>query len=374
MNGLLICATDAGGARNLAPVAALAGGDAFVVASDTTEALFAEYGIAPSLEPVGNTAAAAALLERVRPRALICGTARYEDAERRLTAAACGRAVPSVAVLDEWFDYRMRFQDAGGGLGFMTDLICCPDQAARAGAMDDGLPVDRLAVTGSPALAALADAIETFAARPPAMPACWRGDAAMLRLLFVSETHRLDYGDAAGRPGQLGPWLGYTEDDVRAALARVLDREQMRCSVVEKLHPSTTQMPSSLATASRWQVVAREPLWPLLWHADIVIGMRSMALLEAALMGHRPLSFQPNLQGRDRCTAARLGLADRAVANDELAAWLRSPPRRGAARRPAFADSRSAANVLAATQRLVDSGRARVQGGDTAMTERHLSS
>jgi len=120
----------------------------------------------------------------------------------------------------------------------------------------------------------------------------------------------------------------------------------VRCAVVEKLHPGAVEMPPPPAGALAWQTVARAPLWPLLWHADLVVGMKSMALLEAALMGHRPLSLQPNLQGADRCTAARLGLADRAATEDELADWLRRPPGRSAPLRPPFADSRAAANVL----------------------------
>ena len=89
-----------------------------------------------------------------------------------------------------------------------------------------------------------------------------------------------------------------------------------------------------------------EPLPPLLWHADAVVGMRSMALLEAALMGHRPLAFQPNLRGIDTCTASRLGLADRASRVGELAAWLAAPHERGPALRPPFADAGASEKVL----------------------------
>jgi hypothetical protein len=353
---LLFCATDAGGARNIAPVAALAGARAIALASEVTAPLFAECGVAASTCGSFGTGEAAAMIEHERPRALVCGTSRYPGAERMLTQAARACGVPSLAVLDEWFGYRMRFADDSGALSFITDLICCPDRAAMEEATEDGLPASRLIATGSPSLSALADKVADFAARPPDAPDCWRNGSAGLRILFLSETHRDDFGDGPDRPGRLGQWLGYTELDVRAALARMLLRSGIRCTMIEKLHPGATSLPAPPTSVPSWHVIGRAPLWPLLWHADLVIGMRSMALLEAALMGHRPLSYQPNLQGPDRCTAARLGLADRARSEGEVYRWLRSPPRRGAIPRPAFADGRAASNVLEAAIKLARQG------------------
>src|SRR5262249_249736 len=154
---------------------------------EATAPLFAEYGVASQVEPVGTPAAAAALLDRVRPRALICGTSRYVGAERILTVAARTRSLPSIAVLDQWFQYRSRFADAAGGLQFLTDLICCPDQMAREEAVREGLPPARLLVSGSPSLASLAAAIAQFAADPWRPPDIWACDDATRRILFLSE-------------------------------------------------------------------------------------------------------------------------------------------------------------------------------------------
>ena len=311
--------------------------------------LFAEYGIPATVGTLVNCADCAALIDRVRPRAIVCGTTRYHAPERCLTMAARTRSVPTTAVLDEWFGYRMRFFDDRGGEDFLTDLVCCPDELARQEALEEGLPPDRLVVTGSPSLSALADRVKEFARDPPPVPVCWAESRGPGRVLFLSENHVVDYGTARDRPGGLGPWLGYTEQDVRAILARLLAAAGTRYRVVEKLHPGADHVPA--LPAPEWHVAFREPLWPYLWHADIVIGMRSMALLEAALMGHRPLSFQPNLQAADQCTAVRLALADRARTEEEVGSWLLSPPARGAVRRPAFADGGSAAKVLDAALR-----------------------
>jgi len=354
-DALMLCATDAGGARNVAPIAAVAGANAFVLASLATAPLFAEYGIAARVGDASSAAECGTLIDRLRPRAIVCGTTRYPGPERFLTIGARARSVPTIAVLDEWFGYRTRFFADGDGENCLTDIVCCPDESARHEAMAEGLPADRLRVTGSPSLSALADRISEFTCAPPPMPICWAKSRVGERLLFLSENHVLDYGTGPEQPGGLGPWLGYTERDVRTTLARLLADTATRYQVVEKLHPGADHVPAPAAPG--WHVVFKEPLWSYLWHADIVIGMRSMALLEAALMGHRPLSFQPNLQSADQCTAARAGLADRARCDEEVRAWLRSPPARGAVQRPAFAASGSAARVLEEASQIAGAGR-----------------
>ena len=340
---LLICASDAGGARNLAPVAALAAERGEAVAtlgSAATLPLFAEAGVRAEAAAVADIAEAAALLRTLAPRAVLCGTTRYEAAETRLIAAARALGLPSLAVLDEWYGYCGRFALSG-----LPDRICCPDDLARDEAAAEGLPGERLVVTGSPALAALADRIAA-AEIPP--PAGWESGLGGARLLFISETHAADYGSAPGQNGPLGPFLGYTEHEVRTDLARALvGLPPFR--VVEKLHPSTEIRPDPPAGAGPgWRVAAAEPLWPPLHHADLVIGMRSMALLEAAMFGHRPLAYQPGLIGPDRCTAARLGLADTARDFAGLAGWLgrHRQDRRRQPFRPACADAGAAARVL----------------------------
>jgi len=243
MSPLLFCATDAGGARNLAPVAALAGSRAIVLASGVTAPLFAEYGLASRPASIGDATAAAGVIATERPQALICGTSRFVGAERRLIAAARAQGVPSIVVLDEWFDYSSRFADDAGKLAFLSDLICCPDGMARDEAAAEGLLERRLVITGSPSLSALADRVSAFASTPPERPDCWGVDDKDLRILFVSETHLDDNGSGPDQPGPLGAWLGYTEWDVRAMLARVIATSGLRCAVVEKLHPSATKIP-----------------------------------------------------------------------------------------------------------------------------------
>ena len=363
-SALILCATDAGGARNLAPVAALAQGRGTKVVafgSPATLALFAEEGVMAVPAPFVDPAIAAAFLSEIKPRAILVGTTLFDATEAHLTQAARKLHIPSVAVLDEWYDYRIRFQDASGGLGRLTDLVCCPDEMACAGAAAEGVPGERLRVTGSPALAALVAQVDTFVRQPPPLPSFLTMLPSSLRIVFLSETMAADYGDAPGLCGPFGPYIGYTEHDVRTYLAQAVSALGRPCRVIEKMHPSTAELPPppvSLAKGCDWHSVGRLPLWPLLWHADAVVGMRSAALLETVMIGRPALSFQPGRIGADRCTAVRLNLLPSLQDGAALKLWLESAlepeaGRRGPPPAPAFATPMAAANVLSVIDEIV---------------------
>ncbi len=220
----------------------------------------------------------------------------------------------------------MRFFDDRGGEDFLTDLVCCPDELARQGALEEGLPPDRLLVTGSPSLSALADRVKEFARNPPPLPVCWAESRVRARVLFLSENHVVDYGTARDRPGGLGPWLGYTEGDVRAILARLLAAAGTRLSGGRKTASGSRLRPGAAGTGMARGIPGTTMALPLAcrhrhWDAGRWRCSRRLS------MGHRPLSFQPNLQAADQCTAVRLALADRARSEEEVRAWLLRPTR-----------------------------------------------
>jgi predicted glycosyltransferase len=125
-----------------------------------------------------------------------------------------------------------------------------------------------------------------------------------------------------GSSGSHGSFLGFHEDMVREDLVRILSK-QSNVVVVEKLHPSEqTKHPPKGMEACWHTVEGKEPVDPLLWYADVIVGMCSKTLLEAAMFGRRPISYQPNATNTNKCTAARLGVAELVTQFDALQARL----------------------------------------------------
>ena len=322
---LLAVATDAGGAANVAPVAALFSPQSRrVYCSDSTERIFRDSGVSDVLPWPGGLDARA-VLTASSPDVVLSGTTRYASPDREVIRAAAAAGVPAVAVLDEWFRYAERFRDSDSEPLVLPNLICVQDVLARDEATAEGLPAEALIITGNPALCALADRIEQFAVSPPALPG-FLSHRPRPWIVFVSEPHAEACGSEPGSRGPWGTFMGFTEHSVAEDLAGVIRGTGRPCTVVDKLHPVAPESgiaAPSVAEGQVWTRVGRVPTNALFWHADLVVGMRSVALLEAAMAGRPVLSYQPGLSPEyGPATCERFGLVTSAGRRESLQQWL----------------------------------------------------
>jgi hypothetical protein len=332
MSRVLLCATDAGGARNLAPLLPVFARRAIeptVITNRACQHLFAPPAPSIAKRIIADEideAALQSLLEKEQPAAAVCGTSRYASPERALIHLAKRRRLHSIVVLDEWYQYRERFEEENSGELFFPAAIAVQDDLAKTEASAEDVPREICHVTGSPALADLTRRAERLTNFPPAPPTFLNGDVKKPVITFLSETHAADYGTSPANPGKMGSFLGYTEITVRAAILDVLKKIRQPVIFIEKLHPAAAENDATwrVSESVAWRRVRQTDLWALLWHSDAVIGMRSMALLEAHILGCKAASFQPGLLGPERCTAVRRGLIPKLEGLDELEAWLRS--------------------------------------------------
>lgn len=327
---VLLCATDAGGASNLA---SLSGAlerqrvSAVLVTSSRCRYLFepvARY-VRVVIDP--QESVLAALIEETQPAAVVCGTTRLDSPDRQVVRLARARGIPSLAVVDERYQYRSRFANSRGELVDLPDAIALIDAGAVDEAVAEGLPRGRCHATGSPALSRLVTLVEQFVETPPGRPDYLQQTPAWPVVTFLSETFAIDYGVAVDQPGSQGPFVGYTETSVCRSVLDALGSLKLPVVFVEKLHPASADhadsAPMAAPAGGRHVRVKWVDLWELLWNSSLVIGMRSMALLEGHLFGIPVVSYQPGLIGAERCTAVRLGLIPRLSTEAELTSWCK---------------------------------------------------
>lgn len=334
MSYIFLCATDAGGARNISPLLSLVSLEELKPLLITTQSLkhFFDLNSCGSecicLSDTSDIASIVNLFCSRPVKAVIAGTTRYYSPDRELVLQARNNNVRSVVVVDEWYSFRDRFEDKNNHkFTYLPDVICFPDKIALDEAISDGLPEDRCFVTGSPALAALSQTAEEWMATPPPIPEIVRNFHEWNVVTFLSETYAKDFGVEINSPGILGSFKGYTEKTVLEDISEVLYRLGEPSILIEKLHPADHADANSGVWINDnifWQKVKDIDLWPLLWHSDIVIGMQSMALLEAHILGCEVVSYQPDLLGLDTCTAVRLGLIQRLDNKTQLKQWCSS--------------------------------------------------
>ena len=336
---ILFIASDAGGAKELIPVIKLAG-DLKVFGSDVTVPIFAGAGIEAEEIQINSKEEADKFLSELKPDSICIGTTGVIKTERYLTESAKSQNIKSVTVLDEWYNYALRFEDEEKQIGkYLPDIICVQDKISLELATDAGIPKSNLKITGSVSLSELSKL------KPPEFPEILKPAGDRTSILFVSEPLKKAYGEKAGDKGTHGSFIGFHEETVRQLLADHLSTLKQEFFVLEKMHPSQKDVsaPPKCGPNVEWISSAEPmPIIPILQHADLVVGMRSKALLEAAILGKKPISIQPNSPDPEKCTAVRLGVCE--LQTDKLNLENSSSGREIPAFE--FVDPKSAENVL----------------------------
>ncbi|CUH94424.1 hypothetical protein P22_0490 [Propionispora sp. 2/2-37] len=225
---------------------------------------------------------------------LVTGTSWGNDFELQMIAACKAAKVPTISILDYWTNYQTRFKNELGQLIY-PDYYVVMDSIAAREAVQAGVPSGIIKVLGHPGL-------DQYVILPRK-----RSNLAEARkkILFLSQPLSNLYGSD----------LGYTEQQV------IEDCLRMFCSHDNyifhiKFHPKDNadfqQQYSNFAVQGN--------ITELISAHDVIIGMNTMGLLHAVLMGIPSISYQPNLCKADMCITNKLGLTKLIHSYNELKA------------------------------------------------------
>ncbi|HMY47943.1 MAG TPA: hypothetical protein PKX74_20875, partial [Leptospiraceae bacterium] len=147
---------------------------------------------------------------------------------------------------------------------------------------------------------------------------------------LLSEELAANFSDELPESARVGPYLGFDENTVREDLLRALSRSGRSWILVEKLHPSSERSPADQRVAENVRLVTVRDidLVSLLLLSDKVVGMTSVALFIASMLGVDCVSYQRGLVWKDLCAASRSGRVARLDRLESLEAWLRRPASR----------------------------------------------
>lgn len=253
-------------------------------------------------EPVGIDAEAGALLSAYRPRVLAVGTSENpRSLGLALLDAAKARSIPTLGFVDGPANPAYRFRGEGEGpLVHAPDRILVPDADTASAFSALGYPATAIDICGHPqwdrmrrAAAALAPG-EGYELRRRLFPDCDPGRPVVVFAAEIStgldpaQYLRSPEYTLTGNPGS----SGRTEivlDEFLAASGRL----PVKPYLVLRLHPK--QGPGDLAAyRDAFDLVSSggQPV-ELIRAADAIVGMSSMLLQEAAILGRPTLSILP---------------------------------------------------------------------------------
>jgi RimJ/RimL family protein N-acetyltransferase len=320
----MIVARDAGAANALVPIAHTLVKDnsvgILVIGFRQAETVFQQYELplwAMESEDDKSPHVAKKLLEKAQPKLLLTGTSMKPRLDNAFWGEARQMGIPTLAVLDHWSNLWERFSDMSGPrFTYVPDTVAVMDELTRHAMIDAGCQPERLAVTGQPYF-------DQYSLKPQLE---W-GTRVLARrelglsvndalIVFASEPQAKYYGADASSP----TFLGYTEESafrvVLESLRRVRQRSGRPVKLIVKLHPLET--PERLDKVIRdvadegVRILRDYPPRKMIAAADIVTGMTSVFLLEAALVGKPAVSVQPGRTRKDHFVDHLAGLVERA--------------------------------------------------------------
>lgn len=277
MARVLFYAHDPGGANAIAPlVRTLADRGLEVVCRANGPAL----RILPHVAEAGGNAEA--LFDSVRPDFVVTGTSAADMVEKVLRLVAKEKGVRSLAVLDHWVNYGIRFSrystaekctyEKDRSFEYLADDIVVMDEFAKQEMVKEGVPATLVHALGNPHFDILRDRYAGINAEP-VRERLLAGRKKLV--MFASEPYTEDYGQG---------------DEIRAIeeIASVLPAD---FALAIKPHPR-----ERLEKFAGLDLPVVEPVVSSLEAiraADIVMSMTSMVLVESMICGKTAVSYRP---------------------------------------------------------------------------------
>lgn len=342
MKQILIFSRDPGGANAIIPlVSALRerGYDVRLYGKDFALVKYRNAGveainIADTI-PVITEPALATFFAKISPDLVITGTSADDDTEKKIWKICESAGIPSMAVVDQWCNYGLRFSafgvndiekyDACKAHSSFPARIITLDNFARNEMIAEGLPAERIIVCGQPYFESLlSHQIDTLGMENYCYSVSIEANDFVV--IFASEPITTTYGEQEA----LRYW-GYTEKTILDSLVKALEKVaidyggQIVLSVRPHPKEGRGHFNDILTQCNRihWRIDTNSSQWTMMQRADLVCGMSSMFLIESVLVGRPTISVQIGLCRDDPFVLSRRGTMQTVRSDAELEAQLR---------------------------------------------------
>jgi len=250
------------------------------------------------------------ILQQESPHLILTGTSSQDEnnkdvIEQTIILAAKKKGIKSLAVLDFWGSYSLRFNDiyTGEKFKFLPDKIAIMDKYAEKDMLEEGFDKNRLVITGNPHFDSLESKARNFTAE----------QRKEIRK-EIGMKNSLDTGIlvfyAANAWKKSREELGYWDLDNIRLINEVLydlpDTEKKHTSLVVKLHPRTPQQDQEeitdyITNHSKEKITLVTNIDPqeLILATDLTLTSFSTLGIEAVYLRKPCISTQPGLKGED---------------------------------------------------------------------------
>lgn len=342
MKRILIFSRDPGGANAIIPLVRPlrdSGYDVYLYGKDFALDKYRHAGLVATniadMIPVITEPALASFIANINPDIVITGTSADDATEKEIWKICETDGIPSMAVVDQWCNYGLRFSqfgvdeiinyDAGKHLDRLPTQIIALDDFACSEMVAEGLPEERISVCGQPYF----ETVLTHRSNAEEMENYCRSiaiGADDFVVVFASEPITTTYGEQEA----LHYW-GYTEKTILASLIGALEKIATDYGrpivLLLRAHPKEgcDHFVNILTNCDRihWRFDTNSSPWTMMQRADLVCGMSSMFLVESVILRRPTISVQIGLRRDDPFVLARRGIMHSVRSEVELEEQLR---------------------------------------------------
>lgn len=238
------------------------------------------------------------LLEDKNPSFIITGTSSNDFTEKHLWKSAEGLNIPTIAILDHWCNYGIRFSkyglkdiekyNADKSFGFLPSYICVMDEFAKSEMQKEGIPADIIYTFGNPHFSKIKKRSKNV--NTEKIRSKFLKNNNELLITFASEPYEEDYGISPERTAL---------NDIYNCFKNI----DKKTNLVVKLHPKESIDKYKIYDDCCFDKET-DPI-ELISASDIVISMTSMFLIESMIVGKKCLSYQPNESDKNKFILTR---------------------------------------------------------------------
>jgi hypothetical protein len=284
-----------------------------------------QLGVRPDF--VQHPVTAHQIITSLRPRVLMIGTAQNPDTlGLALVAEAHSMGIESIGLVDALMnaDYRFKGQ-SDKPLSHAPDWLLVADESTKTAYTALGFPAERVVVCGHPhydyvrAVRIKLESEGQDTVRQRVLPKVPKGRKVVVfaaecsSRLYPLQSWQLGDYTLVGR----GNGRGRTE----VVLEEFLDAIKLikpRPYVILRLHPKDVLEDYTEYTDEFDLISNGGSPFELLYAADLIVGLTSMLILEAALLGKRTLSIVPRAMEMDWLQTVRAGITQCVTSREQV--------------------------------------------------------
>ena len=228
---------------------------------------------------------------------IVTGTSFGDSIEKKIIAMAKTKNIPTISIIDFWTDYAPSFSDSEtGNFKYLPDYILAVDEVMKKEMILNGFPPDKIFITGNPCFDSFSKITRSEADK---------GLISFFSQPFseILKNSNKDYKDYAK----------FDEVQVFEDIVKALEKIDLNKKIIINFHPRTKKFDKfdKIIKNSKLEIRKEKKLYNknLIEKSEIITGINSVVLFEAAMMGKKVLSYQPGLKSPDLLISNKLGLS-----------------------------------------------------------------